>query len=340
MPTIHATPVPSPAALTATRRLRVLHVVPGEAEGVNFIFAKRQIRALAERGVETRTYFLPSRTSLAGLLASYRDLRDAIRDFDPQLVHAHYGTVTALFTRLATLRPVVITFCGSDLNGAPSKSWFRSNLACVLSQVAAALSPGLIAVSEGLRDRLWWRRRATRVVRHGIDLEEFRPVHREEARRRLGWPSGQKVVLMNAGRDPVVKRLDLATEAIEIARKAYPELHFEVMRGEIPPEDVPILMNAADVLVLTSEREGSPNVVKEAIACNLPVVSVDVGDVAERLDGVEPSRIVPRDPQAIGAALVDVLSLQTRADGRETMRLFSSDASAEQVLALYGRLTR
>jgi len=89
----------------------------------------------------------------------------------------------------------------------------------------------------------------------------------------------------------------------------------------VPHEMMPIYLNAADVLLVTSLHEGSPNIVKEAMACNLPVVTVKCGDVSERLENVYPSRVVTSyAPRLIADAIMDVLQSKSKSNGREELK--------------------
>jgi glycosyltransferase involved in cell wall biosynthesis len=148
------------------------------------------------------------------------------------------------------------------------------------------------------------------------------------------------VVLFNAGRDVALKRLDLAQAAFKRARAALPNLRLEILRGDTPPERMPLVMNAADCLLLTSDAEGSPTVVQEALASNLPVVSVDVGDVAERLAGLEGTRIAPRDPDALARTLIELLAEPGRARTRERARELSAERIARELAGLYRAAAR
>jgi glycosyltransferase involved in cell wall biosynthesis len=172
------------------------------------------------------------------------------------------------------------------------------------------------------------------IVPTGVDTTTFRRLDRGEARDRLGWPD-RATVLFNAGFDPRRKRLDLAEAAVGVARREIPDLRLEVTRGEIAPEEMPFWMNAADVLLITSDSEGSPTVVHEAMACGLPIVSVDVGDVADRLKGSEPSAIVERSPEALARPVVAIVRLQRRSNGPELVRSLSQDVLAQDVLCVY-----
>jgi teichuronic acid biosynthesis glycosyltransferase TuaC len=125
-----------------------------------------------------------------------------------------------------------------------------------------------------------------------------------------------------------------------VARRALPHVRMEIMNGGTPPEQVPALMNAADCLLVTSDSEGSPTVVQEALACNLPVISVDVGDTRERLRGVSHTRIVARDPRALGAALADILAQPERSDGHGKVKEFCAQTIAADLRRIYERLVR
>lgn len=316
--------------------LRVLFLIPGTGQGSSMIFARRQAASLQAAGIEVRTFFLRSRTSPLELVREFRRFRRDLRRYRPALVHAHFGTVTATFAALGGgALPLVVTYRGSDLN--PSPRWFalRSLSGRVLSQLAALRATRIICVSNHLRDRLWWRREAVTVLASGVDPALFRPEPRDAARRRLGWLKSERVVLFNAGHDPVLKRMDLARSAVAAAQRSIPRLRWEIMDGTIPPPMVPTLMNAADCLLLTSDSEGSPTVIQEALACNLPIVSVNAGDAVEKLRGVRQTRIVPRDPKLLGAALVEILRSAGRSDGRRKVTEFSAPTIAARLEQVY-----
>src|SRR5258707_11791341 len=162
----------------------------------------------------------------------------------------------------------------------------------------------------------------------------FYPRDLQKARRELGWGKGEYVVLFNAG-DPICKRLDLARAAVQFAESMCGRVRFAVLDGNVPPNHIPLMMNAADCLLLTSDWEGSPNVVKEAIACNLPVVSVDVGDVRERLEGVRPSVIVTRDASEIGKGIAEIVRHGQRSNGREFVNDLSNECVSHRIVSVY-----
>jgi len=301
------------------------------------IFARRESSCLRYADIEIRQFFLQSRTSLIRMLNDFFKFRRQIRNFRPHVIHAHYGTVTAMFCGLATMRPLVVTFRGSDLNPGTGNR-LRWRIGHLFSQLGVLRASHMICVTRQLKDRLWWRRKDATVIPGCIDLRSFCPRPRNEARAILGWQVTEKVVLFNVGKHPWIKRQDLAEAAVRWASKVDPSIKMIILDGDIDPDAIPLYLNAADCLLITSDWEGSPYIVKEALSCDLPIVSVDVGDVSERIEGVTPSRIVPRDTEALGAAIVEVMSVGSRSNGHLAIRELSEENVAERVRCIYERI--
>lgn len=324
--------------------LRVLYVLPGAGEGSAMIFASKQVAAMRELGVISEIFVLESRTNVVHLRREARRFRRCVASCRPDLIHAQYGTVTACFAALLAPIPLVITFRGSDLNPAPSDPRLRCLLRRWLSQYAARRAARMICVSQGLRRRLWWRRDRALVLPSGVDTEVFVPQSQTDARAELGWGAAERIVLFNAGLSPAVKRLDLAEAAVAKAEALCGPIRLVLLDGRVPHRRVATMMNGADCLLLTSDWEGSPTIVQEAMACNLPVLSVDVGDVRERLAGVNPSGIVGRDPLDMARALAELLAAPRRSNGRDLIGTVAQDHIARQTLAVYrealGRVAR
>lgn len=298
------------------------------------IFVKRQIEALIAAGVDGHIFWLASRTSIAMILSELRRLRREIARLKPDVMHAQYGTITAAIAVIASRRPVVVTFRGSDLNPAPEKGWVRCTIGRLVSQVAAFRAAHVICVSRALASRLWVRSGKVSVIPSGIDTRMFRPQCRELARNITGWGAEELVVLFNGG-GRKVKRPDLARAAVATAKAECGPIRLVEMDGQTDPDKVPTLMNAADCLLLTSDYEGSPNVVKEAIACGLPVVTRDVGDVRELLCRVNPSFITDKSSQGIAAGLLAALSNPCRSNGPSSVKAFCTHEVTRRICAVY-----
>ena len=211
---------------------------------------------------------------------------------------------------------------------------FRSIL---LSNIAALRAQALICVSEQLKQALWWRRSSATVIPDGVDLKRFVVIERDEARRQLGWPLDKAVVVMDAARDPINKGLEVAKAAMLLVQREIPEAELRVFAG-VKPDEMPLHYCAADALLCASRQEGSPNVVKEALACNCPVVATEVGDTRERLAHVSPSFLVARDAESIAAALVKILAGRRRCNGREHVLELGIEQVAQRVVEVYRKV--
>ena len=336
--------VPGEEPASSTSSLRVMFVIPGKARGHSMVFARRQAHSLTGRGVTVDLFHLGSRTSAFHLAKEFVRFRRQLERNKPQVIHAHFGTVTALFAALAApFHPLVITYRGSDLNAmpplAPRGSRLRAATGRLLSQLAALRARRIICVSAPLRDRLWWRKGRVLIYPSGVDETRFFPEPQWIAREKLGWPAADRVVLFNSAGSWWIKRPDLARAAVERARLSLPELRLEILDGTTDPARVPALMNASDCLLLTSDAEGSPTVVQEALACNLPIVAVKVGDTEEILRGVAGTALVERDPEAIAQALLPLVTGGQRSAGHRKVSEFSATAIAQALCRIYNELS-
>ena len=238
------------------------------------------------------------------------------------IVHAHYG-LTAFPAWFRFQAPLVITLHGSDLLGG------RFERLC--SGIICRFSDAVIVVSEEMRQRV-----PGIVIPCGIDLNLFRPYKRDEARARLGWPLDKYLILFPFDPGRRVKRYDRAKAAVE-------RLSEDGIGGElitvfgVDNREMPWHYSAADAMILCSDREGSPTSVKEALACNLPVVSTDVGDVREIMSGIAGTRICTQEISDIARCLREVLGVSRRRDfdGRAAMTRYDETRTVERIVVLY-----
>lgn len=297
------------------------------------IFVDRQIASLERVGVRIATFDIGTSHSLIRIVGKWLELRKLVQRLDPDLVHAQYGTIIGFVSAFVS-KPVVISYCGNDLQAGASVSKIRTYLGIVLSNMAALRARALVCKSAQLRQELWWCRHRAVVIPSGIDLELFCPGPRDIARKQLGWEDERPIVILNVRNDPTNKGLDLALSAMPMVQSRIPGAELRLIEN-VEPDKMPVWYRAADVLLCASQSEGSPNVVKEALACNLPIVSTPVGDVPERLANVQPSAVVSRDAEAIGEALVKVLLERKRSNGREHVASLSLENIAQRIVDVY-----
>jgi len=321
--------------------LAVTNIFPNALSPSSGTFVERQITGLRREGVDVGVMFVDREREG---MAAYRNVRARVRaalapgTYD--LVHVMYGGMLADLATGAADVPTAVSFCGSDLLGAQRSGVIRQLIAghgVRASRRAAQRATGVIVKSSNLRNALPDAVDQTRVriIPNGVDLERFRPLPGEDCRRRLGWADDGFHVAFHDRDDPD-KRLDLATAACDELRRRGVAVHLHRMTN-LAHEEVAQWLNAADVLLLTSLHEGSPNTVKEALACDRPVVSTDVGDVRERIDDIEGCWIAEPDPTDVAdkLAAVQCRPRPRTVDGRAAMSGLSLEVVAHRIVDFY-----
>ncbi|MCI1047006.1 glycosyltransferase [Caballeronia zhejiangensis] len=245
-----------------------------------------EVEVLVVAGFEGKGAYL---RSLFTILAKARRARyDAI--------HYHFGLTawSAPFVRWLTGIPVVVTLHGSDVAGA---KWMRR-----VSRFAVRFADVCIAVSDVIEKDVRKVVRKAVVIPCAVNDHLFTP---PVARKH---PPEEIVVVFPSSPARPEKDYPLFSAALQCLRGMTDKPIVERHIDGLDRQGVRDLLQNADAMLMTSKREGSPQAVKEALACALPVVSTDVGDVAELLDGVNRCRVVSaRDAHRLAKALLDVL---------------------------------
>lgn len=307
------------------------------------VFIRRQMESLGALGLRYEVLFIRGYLSaFAYPVAALRLLMLTARGRRYSLVHTHGGEAS-LAARFYLKAPLLVSYLGGDLLGnsyrPDSKIGLRGRFRRWIIRQAAHLATGTITKSAEMERALPRSLRArNRVIPNGVDMNVFRPMDRELARRRLGWDLSARIALFVGDPSELRKRYELAAAAVSEARKALPAVAL-IVADRVSPELTPVYMNAADCLVHLSWMEGSPNVVKEALMCNLPIVATAVGDIPELLNGVAPSFLVDPTLASAAEALIACLRAPRRSNGRAQSARLDSRAVAEQILTLYGQLS-
>jgi teichuronic acid biosynthesis glycosyltransferase TuaC len=306
-------------------------------------FIVQEVKFLRLAGLEVDVFSFRGAKNPFNYIRAWLDVHRIFRRQHYDLVHAQFGQSGVLV--IPACMPLVVTFRGSDLLGIISDRKHRYTIEGyvlnLVSRMVASLANEIILVSGSLAGRLPREiryRRHCHIIPGGVDLDLFKPSSKQEARDTLKLPHNRTLILFGGKPDVARKRYKLARQALYHLDGRY-DLQLIVPK-DVPHHLMPLYMNASDVLLLTSIHEGSPNVVKEALACNLPVVSVDVGDVRELISHI-PGCVVCHDARAetIAAALTDVLERHACFNSRDLLeKQLDASLQAQKVISIYNRM--
>src|SRR5438067_107150 len=328
------------------RVLAITNLYPTAESPGSGVFIAQQIESLRSRGIEVEVMFLDRRRE--GPWVYYRigaALRRKVAEFVPDLIHVMYGGVMAAeVTRQRRLPPAIVNFHGSDLLGENLSGLLRkiiSHYGVYCSRRAARRAQGTIVVARHLLNALDHRLNAAkiRVIPCGIDLERFKPLDRTQCQAQLGWSASHFHVLFVSSSDDPVKRPELARSAAAHLDSKRGLVQFHLLSG-VSNNKVPVWLNASDVLLVTSQHEGSPTIVKEALACGLPIVSVSVGDIPERIADISGCYLATPNPNDLGEKLDLVYQRRQRLDCRDKLQNLSCGAIAATIEQFYVEILR
>jgi glycosyltransferase involved in cell wall biosynthesis len=302
------------------------------------VFMHTTLAEFQRQGVDIDLHHTGNLRNPVELVRAIRSVSREARGYD--IVHAQFGSACAWVTSFVD-QPKVVTLRGSDYFGIEEGSRFmrvhgwlgrRFTLRSVRSY------PKVIVQSRQMQRLL--RRQFDKtdfeVIPSGVDLSRFVPMSRSAAREKLGQggdtrPWILQVALRNSN---PVKRWALGAAAADLVRAARPDAVLKSVAG-ITHDKMPLWMNAANVLLLTSTHEGWPNIVKEALACNTPFVSTDVSDLKD-IASVEPScRVADAEPRALADALISTLSTGREANLRQYVAEMEVGRTVKKIAQLY-----
>lgn len=287
-------------------------------------FVYEQMKALQSMGVDCKPILVDR--GLKGYFRAIAQIKDAIKSYTPDVVHAHYG-LCGLLSNLQRRIPVITTYHGTDIHDKRLR---------VVSQISVLLSRRNIVVSEELRKKLP-RQNSVSVIPCGVNSDLLVPLSKDEAAVKLGWNPSDKHILFSKEFYNTTKNYPLAKAAVDVYNATYSQgSHAELLEFiGYTREQVLLLYNAVDCVIMTSNHEGSPQFIKEAMACNCPIVSVDVGDVKRVISGTDGCYIAERDPADIAKKL-DLAIHFGKTNGRgKVLEQFDSKVIAKKVIKVY-----
>ena len=312
-------------------------------------FVTEQGESLRKAGCEVE-YFLVKGNYLKAVGA----LKKRIREFKPDIVHAHYG-LSAITAELQNLVPVITTFHNGETH-----RWYVNLLASLFSMRAKHV----IYVAQHIRDLVYFKAKNYSIIPCGVPMDQCVVMDKAEARKQLGWDAKKKYILFGGAFDNLRKNYPLLRDAVsrlndEMSREQgslnepHPlnDVKIEVveMKGLSRAECV-LRMNACDVFALPTKNEGSPQALKEAMACNCPIVATDVADIKHLLSGLPGHYVLPNkkgdaawwkgdehSAEELADLLKEALAFEGRTKGRERIVElgYTNELVAKKIVKIY-----
>lgn len=306
--------------------MHILFICSGNT---NPVFVTEQATSLEKQGLKISFFYIKGK----GIRAYYKSiglLKKEIANVKPDMLHAHYG-LSGFVANLQTKLPVITTYHGSDIN---------EKLLRIISYFSLIKSNFNILVSQKLFDKIKSiPKKKISVIPCGIDLNKIYPITKNLAREKLGLSLDEKIVLFASDFSIPVKNSLLAIKAVDIVGQ---NLLLTELKDKTRDE-VNLLLNACDILLLTSINEGSPQVIKEAMACNCPIVSTNVGDICDIFGSTKGCYICSYDPEDVAEKIKTALEF-ARTNGRTNglQRIIElqldNDNIAKRVLEVYKKV--
>jgi len=289
-------------------------------------FVKTQVESLRYEGVEVDVFFINGRKNALNYLWAFPRFWARILSHRYDLIHSHY-LHTNIIARAQFFYPLVFT----------NHYELGTKMQRIASRYFSPLADRVIAVSQDTKE-VGHLTNAV-VIPCGISFDLFKVMPQEEARKKLGLPMDKKLILWAGEYFRPEKRFDIVQKTIALLKEKRPNVELVLVSGK-PLMEVPIYMNACDALFLVSDCEGSPMVIKEAMACNLPIVSVPAGDVAKVIEGTEGCYLCSQDPQDVAEKLELVLQWGKRTNGREKIGHMEIGAISRRIISVYEELLK
>jgi glycosyltransferase involved in cell wall biosynthesis len=322
--------------------MRVLEVSRYKKE-----YADHQLPFVTEQGESLRKagcevdYFLVR----GHYVKAVKALKAKIREFRPDIVHAHYG-LSAVTAELQSLAMVVTTFHNGETH-----RWYINFITSLMSLRAKHV----IYVAQHIHDMVYFKARNYSIIPCGVSLDDCFLMDKAEARKQLGWSDDKKYIMFGGAFSNTRKNYALLKQAVGILNLKLetlnPKWHIEcVEMKNLTRSECVLRMNACDVFALPTKNEGSPQALKEAMACNCPIVATDVADIKHLLGGLPGHYVLPNKKgnaawwvgdehsvEELAELIRQALAFNGRTKGRERIIElgYTNDLVAKKIIKIY-----
>lgn len=310
--------------------MKVLFIVSGNKNGEPGVVVKNQAESIVSSRLTSVDFFLIVGKGLWGYFRSVPKLSKVIRKKGVDILHAHgFASLTAT---LSLKKPIVVSLLGSEVLENKKIRW-------LFRLLAKRWWNTTVVKSLELKQIVGQSNQKVLVIPNGVDTNKFKP-NMEPDKEVVGFSITKKTILFLADPTRESKNFNLSQNAFSLLNNPNVELK---VKCNFPKEDVPKLINAADIILITSKWEGSPNVVKEAMACNKPIVATNVGDIAWLFDNEPGHFLTDHTPYDVAHKLK--LALEFIESGKFTKgrtRIFDlgldSETIANKIYSIYEAL--
>jgi glycosyltransferase involved in cell wall biosynthesis len=310
--------------------LKILIVCSGNIEDENLkthhAFVFEQIESVKKNYQIDYDTLLIKGKGIFGYLKNLSKIKKKIREYKPDLIHAHYG-LSGLLSNMQRAVPVVITFHGSEI---------LSFIVNLLSSFSAMVSKYNIYVARHIREKMYYKpKKNYKIIPCGINLFDSKEVDKQVSLLKMNLVGESINIVFGGAFDVLLKNSALAKAAIQLI----PEKNINLieLKGYNRTE-VTYLLNACDLLLLPSKSEGSPQTIKEAMACNCPIVATDVGDIKEILSDTEGCFITSFEPEDVAEKIRLAIKFAKRTNGREKIKKFDNNLISEKIYSIYNEV--
>lgn len=316
--------------------MKVLFVSSGNSKSFEIApFIKAQGKDLIKRGIEV-DFFPIKGKGIKGYLNNISPLKRKIKENNYDLIHAHYVLSAWVAILTFSSKKVIASFMGADtygdvdINGKRKLSSYKEIL---LAKLIQPFLSKIIVKSKNLEDYIYLKSKCE-ILPNGVNFEKFKLLDYQTTRKELGLESNKKYVLFLGDKNNPRKNFQFLAKAF----KNIENKNIEILAPyPISHEMVVKYMNAADALAFTSYLEGSPNVVKEAMACNLPIVTVEVGDTMWLIENSNGNKIAELNPKDFAEKLITILNAKKRTNSRDSILKLGLNAKSvgDRLLRIY-----
>ena len=304
--------------------MRVLFICRQKTKTNVSPFVKSQAQALIKEGIKV-DFFLIKNNGVFGYLKSIRELIHYSKSREYDIYHAHYS-FSGYVASLAKKKPLVVSLLGTDV--------IKSSLSRSILKIVSSMCDwsGIIVKSDQMKNLL--KIKKVQVVPNGVSFDTFHPINQKKARSILNWNLEEKIILFNGHKSNPIKNYALAEKAVNLCKNNITIVEMK----NLDQEKLNLYYNACDVFLSTSLWEGSPNTIKEAMACNTNIISTNVGDVNYLFGKEKYNRICTFDPLEISTTITNALMVKKENNkGRERLIHLSLQGTdvAQKLIKLY-----